>query len=157
MRSLGPWINLLRFLLIFFEGVEARDDLFLVVEDAFLVGVYPGHNLGFLLVGAEELEVEDAEDRDCGKRAGEDRKSRSKKPARFKDRRPPKPKYRPKSRPKPVVPITDGMKAGTEAMRTFGDLAQFFQLKQEEAAEAEKDAGKETEDKKQDADSNDTK
>ncbi len=40
---------------------------------------------------------------------------------------PPRPRYRPKSRPKPVVPITDAMKAGKEPMRTFGDLAQFFQ------------------------------
>ncbi|MHC4177406.1 MAG: helix-hairpin-helix domain-containing protein, partial [Planctomycetota bacterium] len=39
---------------------------------------------------------------------------------------PPKSKYRPKSRPKPVIPITDAMKDGKEPMRTFGDLAQFF-------------------------------
>ena len=32
----------------------------------------------------------------------------------------------------PVVPITDGMKDGSEPMRTFGDLAQFFQGKKED-------------------------
>ena len=40
---------------------------------------------------------------------------------------PPKPSYRPKPPPKPVIPITDEMKTGKEPMRTFGDLAQFFQ------------------------------
>ncbi len=34
------------------------------------------------------------------------------------------PKRRP---PPPAIPITDGMKNGSEPMRTFGDLAQFFE------------------------------
>jgi uncharacterized protein len=37
---------------------------------------------------------------------------------------PPKPK-------KPLVPITDEMKAGKAPMRTFGDLLQFYELKQD--------------------------
>ena len=37
------------------------------------------------------------------------------------------------SKAKPLaIPITDGMKAGTEPLRTFGDLKQFFQQKTEE-------------------------
>ncbi|MBN2475454.1 MAG: helix-hairpin-helix domain-containing protein [Pirellulales bacterium] len=43
---------------------------------------------------------------------------------------PPRPTYRPKAPPKPIVPITDAMKTGKEPMRTFGDLAQFFQNQQ---------------------------
>jgi len=38
--------------------------------------------------------------------------------------------YRPKPRPKPVVPITKKMVAGAEPMRTFGDLVQYFEIKQ---------------------------
>lgn len=34
--------------------------------------------------------------------------------------------YKPKSAPKPVVPITKEMEDGTEPMRTFGDLKQLF-------------------------------
>ncbi|HYW78419.1 MAG TPA: helix-hairpin-helix domain-containing protein, partial [Thermoguttaceae bacterium] len=49
---------------------------------------------------------------------------------RGRDRRPEKIQYRPKPQPKPVVPLTEGMKKGREALRTFGDLAQFFELKQ---------------------------
>ncbi len=36
--------------------------------------------------------------------------------------------FQPKSKPKPFVPITDAMKTGKEAMRTFGDLAQYFNI-----------------------------
>jgi uncharacterized protein len=48
--------------------------------------------------------------------------------------RPPQQQHRPPSRPrpaapKPLIPITDSMKAGKEPMRTFGDLMQFFQQK----------------------------
>ncbi|MCE5266770.1 MAG: helix-hairpin-helix domain-containing protein [Planctomycetaceae bacterium] len=39
------------------------------------------------------------------------------------------PRYQPRPRPKPVVPITDAMKTGKEPMRTFGDLVQFYQQK----------------------------
>jgi uncharacterized protein len=35
----------------------------------------------------------------------------------------------PRPRPRPVVPLTEGMKAGKEPMRTFGDLMQFFEQK----------------------------
>ncbi|HUT11459.1 MAG TPA: Tex-like N-terminal domain-containing protein [Thermoguttaceae bacterium] len=52
------------------------------------------------------------------------RPPRGKGPARGRGSAPPK--YRPQSRPKPVIPITEAMKTGTEPMRTFGDLAQFF-------------------------------
>ncbi len=48
--------------------------------------------------------------------------------------------YKPRSRPKPVTPITDEMLAGKEAMRTFGDLAQFFAKKQTDGPEDGKDA-----------------
>ncbi len=54
---------------------------------------------------------------------------RSKMPARGRGTQPPK--YRPRPRPKPVVPITDAMKTGKEPMRTFGDLAQFFDESQQ--------------------------
>ncbi len=36
------------------------------------------------------------------------------------------PPYKPKSRPKPVTPITDEMKEGRAPMRSFSDLAQFL-------------------------------
>jgi protein Tex len=38
--------------------------------------------------------------------------------------------YQPKPRPKPIIPITEEMKEGKEPMRTFGDLLQFYELKQ---------------------------
>ncbi len=41
-----------------------------------------------------------------------------------------KPKFQQKPKPKkPLVPITEGMVEGREPMRTFGDLAQFYQRK----------------------------
>jgi uncharacterized protein len=47
--------------------------------------------------------------------------------------RPPREQHRPPPRPRPaprpVIPITEGMKAGKEPMRTFGDLLQFYQHK----------------------------
>jgi uncharacterized protein len=58
--------------------------------------------------------------------------------------RPPRPRPHvqraPKSRPKPVVPITDAMKEGKEPMRTFGDLMQFFQHKNKPPEETESTA-----------------
>ncbi len=70
-------------------------------------------------------------------------------PPRGKGGRPaPKPQYKPKPRPKPVKPLTEGMKKGDEPMRTFGDLLQFYQLKQgdpEEKASKPDDAPKNTE------------
>ena len=42
--------------------------------------------------------------------------------------RPPPPKPKPK---KPLVPITDEMKAGKAPLRSFGDLLQFYEAKQE--------------------------
>ncbi|NLS91058.1 MAG: S1 RNA-binding domain-containing protein [Planctomycetaceae bacterium] len=38
----------------------------------------------------------------------------------------PAPPFKPKSRPKPITPITKDMKEGREPMRSFSDLAQFF-------------------------------
>ncbi|MGA2034177.1 MAG: S1 RNA-binding domain-containing protein, partial [Thermoguttaceae bacterium] len=46
--------------------------------------------------------------------------------------RPPARPPQPKPRPKPLIPITDAMKTGKEPMRTFGDLMQFFEVKQED-------------------------
>jgi len=40
-------------------------------------------------------------------------------------------KYQPKPRSKPLTPITDEMKSGKEPMRTFGDLLQYYEHKQE--------------------------
>ncbi|MGA2798331.1 MAG: Tex-like N-terminal domain-containing protein [Thermoguttaceae bacterium] len=37
----------------------------------------------------------------------------------------------PRSKPKPIIPITDAMKEGKEPMRTFADLAQFYQQKKQ--------------------------
>ena len=59
-----------------------------------------------------------------GEAPGRKRPPKGKGPPRHKGA--PKPGYRPQSRPKPVVPLTDEMKTGKEPMRTFGDLAQFF-------------------------------
>jgi uncharacterized protein len=67
-------------------------------------------------------------------------RTRSKSPPASKG--PSKPKPRPKSRPKPVVPITDAMKTGKEPMRTFGDLAQFFQHQQHEQDGRKQGGGK---------------
>jgi uncharacterized protein len=58
------------------------------------------------------------------------RKPRSKGPPRSKGKGAPRPRHKPKSRPKPVTPITDDMKAGKEPMRSFSDLAQFFQAQE---------------------------
>lgn len=44
----------------------------------------------------------------------------------------------PKAKPRPVKPISQSMIEGKAPMRTFGDLAQFWNLKQQEEAEAEK-------------------
>ncbi len=38
-------------------------------------------------------------------------------------------KPRPERKPKPLVPLTNEMKAGKEPLRTFGDLKQFLELK----------------------------
>src|SRR5207248_3176541 len=56
--------------------------------------------------------------------------------------RPPKPKFqsppRRQPKPKPLIPLTNEMKAGKEPLRTFGDLKQFLELKtQEPQQEAE--------------------
>ncbi len=49
--------------------------------------------------------------------------------------RPPKPKFRSRStgKPKPTVPLTNEMKTGKAPLRTFGDLKQFFELKDQAA------------------------
>jgi uncharacterized protein len=50
--------------------------------------------------------------------------------------RPPRPKFKsgPPKKPKPLIPITPGMKEGREPLRTFGDLKQFLELKTPETA-----------------------
>ena len=55
--------------------------------------------------------------------------------------RPPREPYRPPPRPrpapKPLIPITEAMKAGKEPLRTFGDLMQFYQQKTEAPADGQ--------------------
>ncbi|MEE8451282.1 MAG: Tex-like N-terminal domain-containing protein [Thermoguttaceae bacterium] len=68
----------------------------------------------------------DGRGKDSRSRDGRSRDGRG----RGRDRRPAKIEYRPKVQPKPIVPLTEDMKKGNESMRTFGDLAQFFDLKQ---------------------------
>jgi hypothetical protein len=51
-------------------------------------------------------------------------------------------KPKPKPKPKPVVPITDAMADGKEPMRTFSDLQQFFQRKQDEHRDPKNKRGK---------------
>ena len=48
------------------------------------------------------------------------------------------PPPRPKPKPKPSVPLTKAMKEGKAPLRTFGDLAQFMQLKQADPPAEEK-------------------
>lgn len=43
----------------------------------------------------------------------------------------PRPQFKPKSPPKPIVPLTDDMKSGKAPLRTFGDLLQFYDMKQQ--------------------------
>jgi len=62
-----------------------------------------------------------------GERPRPQGRPRPKGPPRGRDRGSPKPQYKPKSRTKPVTPISDDMKAGKKPMRSFSDLAQFFQ------------------------------
>jgi uncharacterized protein len=69
-----------------------------------------------------------------GQRPAKDRPARPPKSKSSPPRKgpPPKPRYQPpKPRPKPLVPLTDAMKAGKEPMRTFGDLLQFYEQKQQ--------------------------
>jgi uncharacterized protein len=40
--------------------------------------------------------------------------------------------YKPKPKPKPSVPLTEDMKKGNSPLRTFGDLAQFVDLKKDD-------------------------
>jgi uncharacterized protein len=51
---------------------------------------------------------------------------------------PDKPPPKPKAKPAPQVPLSQAMIEGKAPMRTFGDLKQFFNLKQQEEAEEEK-------------------
>jgi len=59
-----------------------------------------------------------------------ERKPKSKGPPRPRRKGPPKPRYKPRHRSKPVTPITEEMKTGKEPMRSFSDLAQFFEASQ---------------------------
>jgi uncharacterized protein len=49
--------------------------------------------------------------------------------------RPPKPQFKARPKPKPLVPLTNEMKAGKAPLRTFGDLKQFLELQAPEEAE----------------------
>jgi len=62
-----------------------------------------------------------------------ERKPKDGRPPRSKGKRPPKQQHKPRRRPKPVVPITEEMKSGKEPMRSFSDLAQFFEAKEEDS------------------------
>ncbi|MHC4398412.1 MAG: Tex-like N-terminal domain-containing protein [Planctomycetota bacterium] len=53
-------------------------------------------------------------------------------PPRGRPQGPPKPRFKPRRKPKPVIPITDEMKTGKEPMRSFSDLIQFYQTKEED-------------------------
>lgn len=72
------------------------------------------------------------EGRDNRRRQGKDKAPRRAERVEYKPRA---------SRPKPVIPITDEMLKGKEAMRTFGDLAQFFAKKQGDENADGTDAG----------------
>jgi uncharacterized protein len=50
---------------------------------------------------------------------------------------PPRPEYKPKRPPKPITPLTDEMRNGKAPLRSFSDLAQFFQVKHEPPPEEE--------------------
>jgi uncharacterized protein len=50
---------------------------------------------------------------------------------------PPRPEYKPKRPPKPITPLTDEMRSGKAPLRSFSDLAQFFQAKPEPPPEEE--------------------
>jgi len=65
--------------------------------------------------------------RDAGQRRGS-RPPRSQGHDRPKPHGPPP---QPKPRPKPLIPITEAMKEGKEPLRTFGDLVQFYQQKEQ--------------------------
>ena len=79
--------------------------------------------------------------RPAGQQGGQDRPPRpqgERRPPRPQDAsqnrgRPPReynrPPPRPRPAPRPMIPITDEMKAGKEPMRTFGDLLQFYHHK----------------------------
>ncbi|MEM9412489.1 MAG: S1 RNA-binding domain-containing protein, partial [Planctomycetota bacterium] len=55
------------------------------------------------------------------------RKGKFKKPGKFSNSN--RKGHKPKAKPKPVKPITDGMLKGAEPMTSFSDLAQFFDKK----------------------------
>ena len=63
----------------------------------------------------------------AGEQARPQGRPRPKGPPHTRAKGPPNPRYKPKSRPRPATPITDAMKAGKKPMRSFSDLAQFFQ------------------------------
>lgn len=65
-------------------------------------------------------------DRDSGRRFSRDRRERGG-PRQYDTSR---------SSQKPLVPLTEGMKKGKEPLRTFGDLLQFYQFKQQAAQQS---------------------
>ena len=74
----------------------------------------------------------DRAERPAGRESGGgESKPRRKGPPRSRAKGKPRPRYQPRQRARPVIPITEEMKAGTEPMRSFSDLAQFFETKDE--------------------------
>ncbi len=63
-------------------------------------------------------------------RPRQDRRAKGKPPRRGEGQGRPAFEHRPKPRPKPVTPITDEMKKGKAPLRSFSDLAQFFEAQQ---------------------------
>jgi uncharacterized protein len=68
-------------------------------------------------------------------RPGTEKPPKGKTPPRPRGKRPTGRDYKPKRRRKPVTPITEEMKTGKEPMRSFSDLAQFFEAKEEETVQ----------------------
>jgi len=73
--------------------------------------------------------------RAAGAQTSQRRDQQSKPPQR---RGPERGSYQPKPKPKPVVRITEAMRAGKEPMRTFGELLQFYTEKQQQSAAMQK-------------------
>ena len=52
--------------------------------------------------------------------------------------------YQPKSKPKPLIPITKEMQEGKEPLRTFSDLMQFYKTQEEPEVAAAKEESRQT-------------
>jgi uncharacterized protein len=84
--------------------------------------------------------------RDRDERPRTERPPKGKTPPRPKGRRSTDREYRPKRPRKPVTPITEDMKTGKEPMRSFSDLAQFFEAKEEKTAAQQREASQAVDD-----------